>query len=566
MHPKVKQSEPGSCPECGMFLTEMKNEGTPPAELPACCPREKKTTYTCPMHPEVKHSEPGSCPECGMFLKETKTPASHGKDSPDEKKNVEQISASVNGHEHIAAAHQPGRQAAPALSLYSCGMHPTVIREGPGNCPICGMDLTPMKGGTASSQSGPRKISHWVAPMDPNHISDKPGKSPMGMDLVPVYEEAGSGHPGIIEIDPVVVRNMGVRVAPVERGAITRMVRTFGEVEVAENLVSVVNLNFSGWIEELYADETGRFIKQGEPLFSIYSPELVTAQEEYILAVGGNSYGISGGTEDGISGGTDGGNSDGISRGTGAGDTRLAEAVIERVRLWDLPVSILEKAARTGKAARAVTIKAPRSGYILHKNAVEGGAVRAGADLFRIGGLNRVWVHAEVYEIDSPWVKTGRSATLELPFQPGKTYTGEVAYIHPTLNPKSRTLKARLEFDNPDLELKPGMSATINIETRPRENTLVLPSEAIIYTGERKIVFVAGAGDGKYEPREIVTGAAGDGAAIEVLSGLEAGEMVVVSGQFLLDSESQLREAVRKMLEIRMSMAASRAPRENPEG
>jgi len=455
-----------------MFLVEKETEIPATPVIPAA----HETSGCCPQTEEPAPAGRSSHSD------EEKAPAGHSSYSDEAEAPAGHTSHSDEAR--APAGHSSNSDEAKALTetLYSCGMHPHVIQDEPGNCPICGMNLTPMKSEVETQGRETRE--------------------------------------GLIEIDPVVEHNMGVRVAPVEKGSISRRVRTFGEVEVAENLVSVVNLRFSGWIEELFADETGRYVERGQPLFSIYSPELVTAQEEYLLAVDDDRGG-------------------------------LARAAVEKFRLWGLPVSVLEEAARSGEASRTVVIRSPRSGYILHKNAVEGAAVKAGADLFHIAGLDRIWVHAKIYEIDAPWVTAGANADLELPFQPGKTYKGEVGFLYPTLDRGSRTVEARLEFDNPDLELKPGMSATVSIKTRPSEDTLVIPSEAIIHTGERKLVFVARTGGGKYEPREIITGQAGDGSVIEVLSGLTAGEQVVVSGQFLLDSESQLREAVRKMLEVR---------------
>ncbi len=432
-----------------------------------------------------------------------------------------------------------------AETFYTCPMHPTIIEEAPGTCPICGMDLvvkeSPVAGEAAgqasagnaaatgaggskpgdASRSG--KIKYWVAPMDPTYISDKPGKSPMGMDLVPVYEDDGpASKAGVVRIDPVVVQNMGVRIAAVERGALSRNIRTIGEVDVAENEISVVNLRFSGWVERIWVDETGQHVDKGDKLFSIYSPELVSAQEEYLLAVN-----------------------------TAGKGSELARSAARRLQLWDIPRYHLERILADGNAHRNVVVTAPRSGYVLHKNIVQGARVVAGADLYRIGNLRKIWVNAEVYEFDAPWVREGQTATMELSFQRGRRWEGQVAYVYPTLNKRSRTLTVRLEFPNPGIALKPGMFATVRIEAQKREDVLILPTEAILDTGERQLVFVA-KGMGRYEAREIVTGLMGTDHRTEVLSGLEEGERVVTSGQFLLDSESQLQEAVAKLLEARL--------------
>lgn len=375
-------------------------------------------------------------------------------------------------------------------------------------------------GADEAGDDGRRKIKHWVAPMDPTFIADGPGKSPMGMDLVPVYEDGGSG--STLTIDPVVVQNMGVRISPVHSGPIYRHVRTIGTVEVAEDLLSVINLRYSGWIERLYVDETGVFVEEGAALFDIYSPELVSAQEEYLLALR-----------------------------TSGPKSALAHSARGRLEYWDLTPIQIDEIAKRGRVLRTLTVAAPQKGYVLHKDLVQGGRVQAGADLYRIGDLDTVWIYAEVYEFDAPWVNVDDRATMELTFQQGKTFEGSVSYIYPTLNPKTRTMRVRLEFENPGVVLKPGMFATVRIEAQQRTDVTLVPTEAIILSGTRQIVFVA-TDLGRYEMREIVTGVTGDRYVTEVISGLSPGERVVTSGQFLLDSESQLQEAVQKLLSARL--------------
>lgn len=438
----------------------------------------------------------------------------------------------------LASCSSEGEQEAPASAedgdstLYTCGMHPEVVQDHPGNCPICGMNLTPMhraeETGSASSSSaapsGERKIKYWVAPMDPTYIADKPGKSPMGMDLVPVYEDQapapGSGK--AVVVDPLVVQNMGVRVAPAKVGPIFRHVRTLGEIEVAEDEVSVVNLRYSGWIERIRVDETGVEVKQGQTLFEVYSPELVAAQDELLLAVR-----------------------------TEGPDGPRARSARTRLRNWDVPASVVDSVVAADASRRTVPVLAPRTGYVLHKAVVEGARIMAGQDLYRIGNLKTIWVRAEVYEHDAPWVKQGQKAWMELPFAAGAQVIGEVSYVYPTLNKRSRTLEVRLEFPNPGLDLKPGMFATVRIETRRKDDALIIPTEAILHSGERQLVFVSPT-LGRYEPRDIDTGLVGDRHLTEVLSGLDEGDEVVLSGQFLLDSESQLQEAINKLLAARL--------------
>jgi Cu(I)/Ag(I) efflux system membrane fusion protein/cobalt-zinc-cadmium efflux system membrane fusion protein len=381
--------------------------------------------------------------------------------------------------------------------LYSCGMHPHVIQEGPGTCPICGMALTPIKG------------------------TDTP--TPKDTSTLPPSER----HPRTVSIDPVVVQNMGVRVEPARRQTLFRHLRSIGEVGVGENQISVVNLRFSGWVEKIHVDKTGDPVEEGQPLFEIYSPDLVAAQQEFLLAL----------------------------RAQGP-RSRLAKSARRRLELLDLAETDLASIAQSGVVQRSVPIRSPRTGHVLHKNLVEGARVMAGNDLYRIGDLTRIWVTAEVYEFDAPWVEVGQPAQMELSYQEGQVFQGKVAYIYPTLNEVSRTLTVRLEFDNPDIRLKPGMFATVNIQYRRVDDVLAIPKEAILDSGRRKIVWVA-VGDGRFEPREIVTGLTGDRRLTEVVSGIVEGELIVASGQFLLDSESQLQEAINKMLDRRDGGARS---------
>ncbi len=453
--------------------------------------------YTCPMHTHIAKTKAGQdeelrCPVCGMHLVPRDQLQEH------------------EGHAHDH-------------DTYVCPMHPQVVTDEPGRCPICGMDLEEKDTGAASNAPAKktRTVKHWVAPMDPTFISDKPGKSPMGMDLVPVYEDDGANGP-VVKIDPVVVQNMGVRIAKATREPLFRHIRALGTVDVAEDEIAVVNLRFSGWIEQLYVDETGVKVKPGQWLAEVYSPELVSAQEEYLLALR-----------------------------TGGTGSPLAKSARRRLEFFGMSPSDIDRVDATKQTLRTIRVRAPREGYVLHKNVVQGARVMAGMDIFRIGNLQKIWINAEVYEFDAPWVELGAPATMELTYQQGKTYSGKVAYIYPTLNEKSRTLSVRLEFDNPGLALKPGMFATVRIEARRRNGALAIPTEAILHSGERQLVFVA-LGGGRYEKRELVTGLVADRHLTEVQSGVREGERVVVSGQFLLDSESQLQEAVQKLLDARL--------------
>ncbi|MDZ7660539.1 efflux RND transporter periplasmic adaptor subunit [Fodinibius sp.] len=378
-----------------------------------------------------------------------------------------------------------------------------------------------------------REILYWQAPMNPSEIYDKPGKSRMGMDLVPVYADEATSSEGMVKINPVVVQNMNVRTATVQQKDLSTVVSAVGKVEFDEQKLFNVNPKISGWVEQLYVDYTGKMVQQGQPLFSIYSPELVTTQREYLLALK---------TRDKVEASS--------FEAIRAGGNSLLEATKKRLEYWDIPSSEIDQLEKTGDIKKAVTLTSPATGMVLHKNAVEGEFIKAGTSAYKIADLSTVWVQTSVYDYEVPWIEVGQQAQMELSYQPGKTYHGTVAYVYPTLDQKTRTVQVRLEFSNPNLELKPGMFANVRIQTRPKSNVTVIPNEAIIRTGERNIVFVA-KGEGAFEPREVTLGMEGGqrNNEIEVLERVKAGEQIVTSAQFLFDSESRLQEAIQKMLQ-----------------
>ena len=327
--------------------------------------------------------------------------------------------AGCGGSSEQHAAEQAGQ-------LYTCGMHPQVVQDGPGTCPICGMDLTPMDGGgsevkASAAPDGERKIAYWQSPMDPTYVRDTPGKSPMGMDLVPVYEDEVKAEGNVVEISPGVIQQIGVETAPVERTTVFRHIRTIGEVEVGEDELSVVNLRFSGWVERIYVDKTGDEVKAGQALLAIYSPELVAAQEEYLLAL----------------------------RAQGA-DAPLARSARRKLELWDIADYDIRKLEAAGEAARTMTIRAPQAGFVLHKNVVEGARVMAGSDLYRIGNLQRIWVTAEVYEHDAPWIDVGQPAQLELTNLIDQTVEGKVVSLKGRETQFGFVQKMTVKVDTPD--------------------------------------------------------------------------------------------------------------------
>ncbi len=420
--------------------------------------------------------------------------------------------------------------------LWTCGMHPEVIVDEPGQCPKCGMNLVPVKlasSGPAGQEEpqGERKILYWQAPMDPTEIYDEPGKSKMGMDLIPVYDDQATlGAGGSIRIDPVTVQNMGVRSAKVKRGDFSRSIRTVGQVDYNEEKLYIVNTKISGWIERLFVNYVGEMVDRGEPLLEIYSPELVTTQEEYLLALQTQKRLAQSGFES-----------------VREGAASLLESSRTRLLYWDIPISEIERLEKTGEVKKTVQLESPATGMVVHKNAIEGMHIKEGTDLYQIADLSTIWVHASVYDYELPWIRDGQTAQMELSYLPGKTFEGKVAYVYPYLREKARDVHVRLEFPNPGLELKIGMYANIDIQAPVIRDAVIIPTEAIIRSGARNVVFVV-QGEGRFEPRQVMLGEEGDNGMIRVVSGLLGNEEVVTSAQFLLDSESRLQEVILKLL------------------
>lgn len=425
-----------------------------------------------------------------------------------------------------------GPQHAHAEQKYTCGMHPMIITDEPGTCPICGMDLTPLKTGTAGAAEKPRgerKIKYWVAPMDPTYIRDEPGKSPMGMDLVPVYEDEAAGG-AIISIDPMVQQNMGVRMAAVERRDLHRTIRTVGLVDYAEPQQYSVNAKIDGWIERLHVDQTGQVVKKGDPLLELYSPKLVSAQEEYLLALRNRNQ-LKNSSFNKIA----------------TGGERLLEASRKRLQYWDISARQIRELERSGTVNKTLTLYAPSDGIVKMKMTYAGEYVKAGQELFQLADISKVWVYADIYAYELPWIKVGQKASVTLPYVDDEDLEAQITYIYPYVEPKTRTVKARLEFKNPNFELKPDMYVNVYIHGQEVQNVLTVPVEAVIHSGEKKTVFVA-LGDGKFEPRQVITGLQNQEGEIEIKQGLLEGEHIVTSAQFMFDSESTLREAIQKML------------------
>ena len=442
------------------------------------------------------------------------------------------------GQELVAFLGEMGTPAAPAapaakkerkIKYWVSPMDPGYVSDKPGKAP-CGMDLVPVYEDEPTAKKE-RKIKYWVAPMDPTYIRDEPGKSPMGMDLVPVYEdEPGAAQEGTIAVDPRLMQSMGVRTTKVEVKDISRTIRAVGQVTYDERNLTVVTTKLPGWVERLYVKATGDPIRRGQNLLSLYSPDLVTTQEEYLLALKNlKTMGKSGIPE------------------FQKGAQRLLDAARQRLNYWDIPNSQIATLERTGEVKKTLTLVAPVNGIVIKRMVTEGQMVQAGMPLLEVADLSTIWVEADVYEYELPWLKVGQHATMTLTYLPGETFHGRVQYIYPFLKEATRTARLRLAFPNPGLKLKPDMYAQVEIVSPLKEQTVVIPTEAVINTGEKQHVFVA-LGQGRFAPREIKLGVQGNDGLVQVLAGLKGGEDVVTSAQFLLDSESRFREAIAQML------------------
>ena len=389
-------------------------------------------------------------------------------------------------------------------------------------------------GGSSASKAGPcpggGQPRYWKARMDPTYVREAPGKSPMGMDLVPVCEDEAGAGAGEVRVSPNIVQSIGVRTARVERRDLSRRVRAVGRVDYDERLVDHVHTKIQGWVERLYVEYEGEMVKRGQPLLEIYSPELVSTQEEFLLAARYRDM-----------------TSESPFPDVSEGGSALFDATRRRLELWDIPERDVDRLLATGEVRKSLTLYAPSSGVVTHMMVRKGMEVSPNANLYTIADLSRVWLYADVYEYELPWIKTGQKGSVELSYLPGQSFQGTVTYVYPFLDPKTRTARVRLELPNEDLTLKPDMFANVTIETEVHRNVLAIPDEAVIRSGQRNLVIVV-LGEGRFEPRDVEVGIdSGDG-WLEVRSGLRDGEEVVTSGQFLIDSESKLREAVQKLL------------------
>lgn len=382
---------------------------------------------------------------------------------------------------------------------------------------LVGRSLGPSTGQSgATVADGEREILYWVAPMDPNYRRDEPGKSPMGMDLVPVYADEKDTQPGVVKIDPVIVNNLGVRTAKAQRSALLRQIETVGYITYDEDTVQHVHTRVDGWIEELMTRATGEPVEKGQLLFELYSPTLVNAQEEFLTA-------------------------------TRSGNSVLLKASRERLESLGVSQGEIARLEKERSVRQRVRVYAESDGVIAHLGVRQGIFVTPVTEVMSVAKLDRVWIIAEVFERQSSWVKPGQQAVVELDYLPGTTFKGRVDYVYPELDPKTRTLRVRLKFDNAGELLRPNMFARVAIHAEGFGNVVHVPKEAVVRGGSMDRVVVA-LGDGRFRAKAVRLGME-SGDRIAIRSGVSEGEEVVVSGQFLIDSESNVESAFARMNE-----------------
>jgi Cu(I)/Ag(I) efflux system membrane fusion protein len=365
------------------------------------------------------------------------------------------------------------------------------------------------------SGTGEREVLYYKAPMDPNYRSDTPGTSPMGMDLVPVYaDEVAGSDPGVVSIDPKIVNNLGVRTAAVGEGVLSRRIETVGYIGYDEDTLHQINTRVDGWIEKLTIKSTGDPVKRGQTLFELYSPTLVNAQQEYLAALKSRN-------------------------------TALHQASRERLAALGVTATEIKRLDSERTVKQRIRVYAQSDGVVAHLGVREGIYITPATEVMSIADLDRVWVLAEVFERQAAWVKAGQRAEFELDYVPGERWRGTVDYVYPELDPKTRTLKVRLRFDNPGDVLRPNMFARVTIHSTETPSVVHVPQEALIRGGAVDRVVLA-LGEGRFRAQPVEVGME-SGDRIEIRSGLSAGDRVVTSGQFLIDSESNIETALARM-------------------
>jgi len=467
MHPWNASEGPADCNICGMAMSKVENfkSGSPLPKIDQLYVSESDPLYV--HYGKGKYSEDGS-----ELIPITKSPHYEPREETSASSEMDMKSSSE----------MSGMKAEAGTQLWTCGMHPEVISDKPGICPICHMDLIPLKNSTSG----------------------------------------GSG--SIIQIDPTTIQNIGVVTENVEKRNLSRLIMTNGVVKSAEDREYLVNSKINGWVENLYVNRTGDSVKKGQPLLEIYSPELVSAQQEFLLAL------------------------DSEAKGARPEQSELVKSAERRLQLWDISDEQIQKLKETRQVNQTMTITSPADGIVTMKKVVDGSAIKAGMDLFQIIDYNKMWVIAQIFESELPWIRVGDKVVIKSSYDPMLEKSGKIDFIYPQVDTKSRSVDVRVIVNNSGLQLLPEMYVDAEISVDQKKGVVAVPKSAVIRGGKRNVVFVS-LGEGKFEPREIHLGMETDD-YYEVLHNLHAGEQVVTSAQFLLDSEAKLQEAIQKRLRL----------------
>ncbi len=428
-----------------------------------------------------------------------------------------------------AAATSP---VATAPELWTCPMHPEVIRDEPGSCPICGMDLVPVEVETENESSVPEPV--WICPDHPDLIRETgPGTCPIdGQPLVraPSADHAGhEDHQGaVVRLDPAVEQRMNVTTATVRRHDLDRTLRTVGYLAYDQERMVTVTTKYPGYVERLHVRAVGQEIEAGQPLFDVYAPELVQTQQDLLSAI---EYAR---------------NLEQASPETRRRAEALVDAAKARLSYWDIGQDQVERLIETGRTTRLLTVRAPASGLIMRlMHGLDGMRIQPGMDVIHIAGIDTLWLNVEVFEDQLSWVGVGSRAEVSFAAFPGRTYRGTVRYVAPEVSESTRTVQLTLEVANPRGDLRVGMYATVVFHPVAVRDAIAVPTQAVLRTGQRSVVVVA-LGDGRFAPRDVELGVEVD-RLVQIIDGLDVGERIVTSAQFLIDSESNLREAIRRM-------------------
>jgi Cu(I)/Ag(I) efflux system membrane fusion protein len=450
-----------------------------------------KPVYTCPMDPQIRQETPGKCSICGMNLV---------------LENASAGSTDIKEKPAPTAPAAPKKARTPAVAgKYQCPMHPTIVQDGPGDCPICGMKLVKIKAAAGGK-------SESTSPAQP--------AAPDSMKPVPDTQSPASRTE--VEIDPQRQQLIGLRTATATRSDMQSAWHTVGKLRADETRIRKVNVKTAGYVEQVFADFVGRPVHRGDPLFTYYSPDLVATQQEYLLALKNVQP----------------------ENNPIPSDSMVLSALRLKLRYWDVPDAEIDRLEQTGQAAHTSTVVSPVSGVVTAKNIVQGSSLMPGEIAYEITDLNSIWVLADGYQSDSRRAQIGMSAVVTIESLPGRVFPGKVSFIDPLLDAQSRTFKIRVEVDNPNGELKPEMFADVQFQSASHA-ALTVPADAIVPTGRGQIVFIA-LGNGKFKPQSVTVGPKTDD-RIEITSGLKEGDAVVTRANFLVDSESSLRASLAAM-------------------